>query len=62
MNTKLKKACDLKEDDIFILDGVEYIVTSIHNGLIFFIETNNQHGRSKFMSEMSFKIIDVYER
>jgi hypothetical protein len=61
MKTTLKKICDLKQDDIFIMDGVEYIVTNIHHALIFYIETSNRNGRTKFMAEMQLKLIEVYE-
>jgi hypothetical protein len=61
MITVLKKVYELKQDSIFIMDGIEYIVTSIHNGLIFYVATSNRNGRALFMAEMNFKIIEVYE-
>jgi hypothetical protein len=61
MKTTLKKICDLKIDDIFIMDGEECIVTNIHHALIFYIETNNRNGRTKFMAEMQLRLIEVYD-
>lgn len=49
------------KDDIFIMDGVEYIVTNIHHSLIFYIETDNRNGRTKFMAEMQLRLVECYD-
>jgi len=62
MKTELKKICNLEVDDIFIMNGIEYIVTNIHHALIFYIETDNRNGRTKFMAELQMRLVEVYNQ